>query len=63
MFKLQEVTEDGQDISIEELANYFTESVKNETEILRIHTEELTGQTADQDKIDRQLYFVELSET
>ena len=49
--------EDGQDISIEELANYFTESVKNETEILRIHTEELTGQTADQDKIDRQLLF------
>ena len=49
--------EEGQIISIEELANYFTESVKNDSEILRIHTEELTGQTADQDKIDRQLLF------
>jgi len=49
--------EEGQVISIEELENYFTESVKNDSEILRIHTEELTGQTADQDKIDRQLLF------
>ena len=48
---------EGQVISIEELENYFTASVKNDSEIIRIHTEELTGQTADQDKIDRQLLF------